>query len=734
MISKSFLKSFILLSFLITQNITAQSTEPLVITRITDKIILDGIIDEPVWNTIKPLQLLMFVPNAGQESSEKSEVYLAYDDEYFYVAAKLFDNEPDKIQAPTKKRDDTNASNDFFGLQLDTFNDNENGMGFYTTPTGIRTDGAVSNDGASGNFTWNTFWDVATSQDNTGWFAEFRIPLSSLRFHDGEKVTMGLILARLIARKFEFDTFPALPAKWGFDGINKVSLAQKIIFENIKRRNPIYVTPYFLGGLSKSFSLNENKNIYIGKSEHEIEGGLDVKVGLTSNLTLDLTLNTDFAQVEADDQQINLTRFSLYFPEKRLFFQEQSAIFDYNFGGQTRIFYSRKIGLHDGKSVRILGGARIVGKISEWDVGFINMQTEKSEKLPSENFGVLRLKKQILNPYSYIGSIFTTRLGTNGSSNFVYGLDSKLRVTEDDELLVNWSQCFDNTAPDYLPVFNFSRFRLGWERRSVNGIGLLINIVRRGNDFNPRIGFEMLKNYGGVAAKVKYGWIPEEHSSLQSHYIYQDGYVLLRNSDNSLLTSSSSLGWGFNGKSGSTGECAVFVNRESIRDTFTISNKVIVPPKEYTFFGLKGNYQTPPGDLLSSLFTLETGYYYDGFRFSLKAEPSWFVTPNIYLSGGYEFNWINFSNRNQELTSHILRIKLLATLHIAFSVSAFIQYNSVNKTIISNVRLRYNPKEGTDIYLVYNSDFNTNRDRETLMLPFYINQTILFKCSYTFDL
>ena len=728
------IKSLIILSFLSLQKIAAQSPEPIIITRITEKITLDGKIDEPVWNKIKPVQLFMFVPNAGQAPSEKSEVFLAYDEENFYVAAKLFDKEPDKIQAPTKKRDDTNASNDFFGLLIDTFNDNENGMGFYTTPAGIRTDGAFANDGVESNFTWNTFWDVATAQDSAGWFAEFRIPLSSLRFHDGEKVTMGIILARLIARKFEFDTFPAFPAKWGFDGMNKVSLAQKIVFENIKRRNPIYVTPYLLGGLSKSFSLNETKSEYIGKSENKLDGGLDIKVGLTSNLTMDLTLNTDFAQVEADDEQINLTRFSLYFPEKRLFFQERSAIFDYSFGGQTRIFYSRKIGLHDGKPVRILGGARVVGKIGDWDLGFINMQTEKSEKLPSENFGVLRLKKKFLNHNSYIGSIFTTRLNTNGSRNFVYGLDSKLRITEDDELLLNWGQCFDNNEPDKLPFFNYSRFRFGWERRSIKGLGLLINVVRRGNDFNPGIGFEMLKNYQGVAPKIKYGWIPDEQSSLQSHYIFQDGYVLLRNSDNTPLTSSSSIGWGFNSKSGASGEYSFVVYRESIRDTFNISDNIVVPPKEYAFAGLKGNYQTPQGELLSSLFTFETGYYYDGFRLSIKAEPSWFVSPNIYLSGGYEFNWINFSNRNQELASHILRIKLLATLHIAFSVSAFIQYNSINKTVISNIRLRYNPKEGTDIYLVYNSDLNTNLDREIPTLPYYNNQTLLLKCSYTFDL
>jgi hypothetical protein len=715
------------------QNLFAQ--EPLIIARTTEKINLDGLVNESVWQKIKPLPVVMYIPNNGQEPTERTEIFLAYDDNYLYVAGRFYDGEPDKIQYPSKKRDEGKQTSDWLGLNLDTFNDNENNLLFGTTPAGLRTEVAISNDGENYNFSWNTFWDVATYIDENGWYAELQIPFSSLRFQDvNGRVVMGLIVWRYISRKNEIDIFPAIPSKWGNNGPNKPSLAYDIVFEGIQRRNPIYLTPYILGGLGNSNTINESKTFYYKKKENKFDAGLDLKMGLTNNLTMDLTLNTDFAQVEADDQQINLTRFSLYFPEKRLFFQERASVFDFSFGGQTKIFYSRKVGLYEGKPIRIYGGARLIGRFDDWDFGFINMQTEKSEKLPSENFGVLRLKKQILNPFSYIGGIFTSRISANGNKNFVYGLDGKLRLSEDDEILINWGQCFDNTSPDNLPFFDFSRIRLGWERRSIEGVGLLINFVRRGNDFKPGIGFEAFNNYEGIASRIKYGWIPQNESSLQSHYIFYDGYQLFRNTNNELLTMAAGFGWGFNSKSGANGECSAVLYRERLNDNFSISNNVSVPKGSYTFIGIKGKYQTPETEFLSALFSSEAGMYYDGLRFSIKAEPGWSVFPDINLSGAYEFNHINFSKRLQNVSSHILRLKILATLHIAFSVSAFIQYNSMNKNFVSNFRIRYNPREGADVYLVYNSDSNTDLYREIPNLPLYNYHTILLKCSYTVDL
>jgi len=411
--------------------------DQLVLPRINGPVTLDGLSDEPAWKGIEPFPVIMYMPNFGVEPSERTEILVAYDDDFLYVAGRLYDREPSKIQANSKERDSRDPSSEWFSIFIDSFNDKENALAFLTTPAGLRNDFTISNDAVGAdpiNRSWNTFWDVATVCNDEGWFAEMRIPFSSLRFQDRNgHVVMGIITWRYIARKAEWIVFPAIPPNWGFISFEKPSKAQEVIFEGIYSRKPLYVAPYVLGGLGHYSELNEEKTIYQRIENLEHEAGLDVKYGLTSNLTLDITLNTDFAQVEADDQQANLTRFSLFFPEKRLFFQERSSNFDFNFetSEPNRLFYSRRIGIHEGKLVRIYGGARLVGRVGPWDLGFLSMQTAQTEDLPSENFGVFRLRRRVFNPYSYIGVISTTRFGMDGTYNVAYGLDGIIRVFGD---------------------------------------------------------------------------------------------------------------------------------------------------------------------------------------------------------------------------------------------------------------------------------------------------------------
>ena len=329
------------------------------------------------------------------------------------------------------KRDRSGLTNDQFGIILDTFNDKENGLYFFTTSTGVRLDAAISND-ATGtppfNISWNTFWDAAGTQNEDGWFAEMRIPFSSLRFQDRDgTVTLGLLAYRWIARKNEIAVFPAIPPKWGFHSLIKPSQAREVVLEGIRSTRPLYVTPYGLGGIGQSHVLDAEANGYERDDQPAADMGLDVKYGLASTLTLDVTVNTDFAQVEADDQQVNLTRFSLFFPEKRLFFQERASVFDFRTGESDNLFYSRRIGIADGEVVPVYGGARLIGRLGDWDLGLLNMQTRANAAARSENFGVLRLRRRILNENSYVGGIATTRLAAEGH-NVAYGLDGVLRL------------------------------------------------------------------------------------------------------------------------------------------------------------------------------------------------------------------------------------------------------------------------------------------------------------------
>ena len=376
--------------------------------RITEEIHLDGKLDESVWKRIAPLPLTMNSPTFGGTPTERTEIRIAYDDNYLYASGAFYDSDPSGVRANNLIRDGVNFSDDRFALILDTFNDNENALGFLVNPAGARADFTVYNDGESNrgpplNFSWNTFWDAAVTRTDEGWFVEVRIPFTSLRFqdHDG-RVIMGLIAWRAIARKNEVLTFPAIPTKFRW-GTYKPSIAQDVVLEGVYSRKPIYISPYVLGGIEQTPELNANETAYTIQQKLTRNVGLDVKYGLTSNLTMDLTLNTDFAQVEADDERVNLTRFSLFFPEKRPFFQERAAVFDFNTGQQSRVFYSRRIGLGPGgELIPIYGGIRLIGRIGRWDMGFLNMQTAPYDAadLPSENFGVLRFRRQVLNSNS----------------------------------------------------------------------------------------------------------------------------------------------------------------------------------------------------------------------------------------------------------------------------------------------------------------------------------------------
>ena len=336
---------------------TAAAQEPLHLTRISEAIQVDGVLDEPQWLKIEPLPMVMYQPTYGGEMTERSEIRLAYDQEYMYVAASMYMDNAADIRGRSLYRD-RYAADDLVVILLDTFNDDKSALLFFTNPLGTRFDSTVSDDVSDGsgsiNADWNTYWDVETTTTDEGWFAEFRIPFTTLRFQDDDgAAVMGLIAYRYMTVKNERHIYPDIAPNWSF-ALLKPSLAHDIAVEGIHSRKPIYITPYALGGIDRTNSHTDQTN----------EFGLSIKRNLTSNLTLDGTINTDFAQVEADNQRLNLDRFSLFFPEKRQFFHELAGIFEFGFDRSNRLFHSRRIGLVSGTPVRLLGGARLVGRVA----------------------------------------------------------------------------------------------------------------------------------------------------------------------------------------------------------------------------------------------------------------------------------------------------------------------------------------------------------------------------------
>ncbi|RQW02114.1 MAG: hypothetical protein EH225_08965, partial [Calditrichaeota bacterium] len=453
---KVFILLFILSFWIITvqgQNQISPASlgaESFKVTRISGGIILDGLPDESAWQSVPILPLVMFTPVYGNEPTNTSIIKLAYDDEYLYLSGWLNYKNAKDIRAVGKKRDYSSPSSDWFGFILDTFYDRENAVSFHTNPNGLRTEGTIKNDAMDSNedlsFSWNTFWDVKTVIGEQGWSAEFRIPFSSLRFQSDQGETlMGIMVWRYDAAGYELSTWPVVSSNFT-EAYWKPSQCSLIEFEGLKPENPVYVTPYITAGLGQVNELNEAGTAYIVNETPKYDAGLDAKYSLTPNLTADLTINTDFAQVEADDEKINLTRYSLYFPEKRIFFLEKADVFDFSFLGGNNLFYSRRIGLYEGNPVRIYGGLRVTGRTGEWDLGFLNMQTARFEENPGENFGVFRTRRKVFNQYSYTGGMVTSRMGIDGTYNLAYGLDGQFRVTGDEYLTIKWAQTFEKDS------------------------------------------------------------------------------------------------------------------------------------------------------------------------------------------------------------------------------------------------------------------------------------------------
>ncbi len=722
----------------------AQSSDPLPkqppyqVTRITDEIIFDGIPDEAAWELIEALPLVMYRPAFGEAPTEKSIIKIAYDDEYFYASAWLFYQNPEQIRAIGKKRDYLSFAPDWFGFTMDSFYDKENAFIFGVNSNGTRNDGAIKNDlliGSDINFSWNTFWDVETVMQKDGWTVEVRVPFSSLRFQTREgKTQMGLILMRSVAAKNETVTWPLISPDYIYP-FWKPSLGKLVEFEGLEPKNPLYVTPYVTAGIGQVNQLNEQETGYEMHSTFKKDAGLDVKYSLTNNLTADLTINTDFAQVEADDQVINLTRFSLYFPEKRVFFLEKEDVFDFSLLGNSNLFYSRRIGLYNGNPVRIYGGARLTGRAGKWDVGFLNMQTEKYAENPSENFGAIRTKRKVFNAYSYVGGMVTSRLGTDGSYNVAYGIDGLFRVAGDDYLTLKWAQTFEDNAENTFFGTDPSRFICRWQRRNETGFAYDLIYGWSGKSFNPGIGFEVKQNYQGPNATVQYGWLPGKEFFLRHHKISLSGNTWFNTVTGDHETTNALLQWDFSAKKGYTGYINALWSLESLSNELILgmgNNQDTVPAGEYSFTNFSARYETSSAHAFSAIFYTEAGNFYDGWKWTFFTNPYLKIGTDYDIGLYYGIDRVKFPEREKEFTNHILRFSGLMTLTTKTSFSAFVQYNTAIDGVIGNIRFRYNPRDGNDFYLVYDERVHTNRTRETPALPFTDRRTVLLKYTYTF--
>jgi hypothetical protein len=707
----------ILLAHALPGRANAQSgEEPLRLPRLTGPIVLDGRLNEPAWDKVPTLPLVMYTPTFRGPLTEKSEIRVAYDDRYIYLGARLFDDEPRKIRANTLYRD-RYSGDDIVALLLDTYNDRQTASWFTVNPAGTRIDRAVSNDGTSDpNDNWNTFWDVATSRDDTSWSAEMRIPFSSLGFQDvNGQVTMGLIAYRLVARKNERQLFPAIPPNWDF-GFAKPSMARRVVLEGVHSRHPVYLSPYALGGVSWRAQLNQQGTRYLRPHDGTSEAGMDLKYSPTSNLALDLTANTDFAQVEADDQQVNLTRFSLFFPEKRQFFQERSAIFDFGTGGQSRLFHSRTIGLADGEPLRIYGGARLVGRAGGLDVGFLDMQTASRDSIASENFGVLRLRSGVFNQNSTVGAMLTSRISAEGHhNNVVAGADAAIRTVGDEYLTAKWAQTYTSGLANPAVDWKQSRMLLRWERRDQIGPSYFGELVHSGAGYDPGMGFTFRRDFTSLQLQGGYQRLVGPRTAFRTLGGTVGGSSYWRNGDGTVESGEIAPQLLGELKSGYQIFLTLRNSYESVRDTFSISRGAVVVPGNHWFHRGELFVMAPRAATFRPTFLISAGGFYDGTGISLSARPAWNPSKFVELGVDYDYNRVRFADR-KGLDLHLIRVRLQLALDVHASLASFIQHDNADHSIGINTRLRYNFREGRDLWLVYNETLNTDRP-ELFPLP-----------------
>ncbi|MEO5894276.1 MAG: carbohydrate binding family 9 domain-containing protein [Vicinamibacterales bacterium] len=707
------LQALALVTLLVTAPASSAAAQeaPLELTRLSGPIVLDGKLDEPAWEQVPSLPLTMYTPVFRGQPTQRTEIRVAYDSDNLYVGGRFYDTDPSGIRVNSLYRDRWNGD-DALAIYVDAFNDNQNAKWFGTTPAGMRFDLLVSDDGATLNDNWDTFWASATSVTSEGWFAEVRIPFSSLGFEAGSdgRAVMGLTVTRLVSRLDERVTFPEIDPKFPF------------------RKPSVYV----LGGGSRDYRA-ECSGALVRERDAARDIGVDVRYPLSAKLTLDLTANTDFAQVEADGQQIALDRFPLFFPERRRFFQEGSSIFDFVGSGGARLFHSRRIGLSDdGMPVTILGGARLVGKVSNWDIGALEMQTGEYGTTPGENFGVLRLRRPLLNAWSSGGVLVTSYYGGR-RHNLALGADTSVRVRCDEYLGLKWSATIDSHDPDGLSLTERSLFDAKWERRTQRGLSYTGHVTRSGAHYLPELGFMPRTNVTTANVVGNWYFFTDRHKYFKRVYPGALAFDTFRNADRALESGQYAVWVQWDTKAGGGGWIEPKVFQENVLVPFRIGNTVTIPAGSYDFADLQVVNTMPSGKRLRTDIDLRAGTYFDGRRTQLVLAPTWNINRHFEVGGDYQLNLLRFSSRGQAENIHLLRLRLRTALDARASGNAFMQYNSTTDRVDFNVRLRYAVAEGTDLWIVYNEGLDTDRalGQQERLTPLSVSRALVVKYSHT---
>jgi hypothetical protein len=682
--------------------------------RVTQPIRIDGRLDEEIYKATPAItDFVQQEPDEFKPATEKTEAWIFFDDNNVYVSARNWETHPERRVANEMRRDTSQLrQNDTFGVLFDTFHDKRNGYIFYANAIGGLADSQVTDEGPP-NADWNTVWDVRTAVFDGGWTIEMVIPFKSLRYQPGTDQVWGINLRRVVRWKNEWSYLAQVPrALTTFRGLLKVSSAGNLEGLQVPSgRSNVEVKPFVLGGVSTD-------NTVTPPLDQDLTGriGGDLKYGITQNITADLTVNTDFAQVEVDEQQVNLTRFNLFFPEKRDFFLEGLGTFAFagrasaglgaGSGDTPYLFFSRRIGLDQSRVIPIIAGGRTAGKAGKFTFGAINVQTGDDEalRIDSANFTVLRAKRDILRRSS-VGGMFTHRTATPGriGSNDGYGLDAAMsfyqNVRFDTYIAATRTEARQDDNLSYRGFFDYNADKYG-----VQAERLVVE-----PNFLPEIGFvrrtDMRRNFG----LLRYSPRPKGVPNLRK-LTTQVSLNYLTNNDNRLDTREGVGRVELEFTNSDLFSVAYTDSYERLARPFAIAPGVTLPIGSYDFYTTRVGYTGGQQRRVSGEVVLETGTFYNGDRTSIAVNAARVqVTPQVSLEPSFSINWVDLVQGS--FTAKVARTRATYTITPRMFVSGIVQYNSAGTSFGSNVRFRWEYRPGSELFVVYTDDYNTEELR-----------------------
>jgi hypothetical protein len=633
-----------------------------------------------------------------------------FDRDFIYVSGRCWDTAPPDKWIANELRRDTNQlrQNDMFGVIFDTFYDRRNGFLFYTNPLGARADQAVTDEGNL-NVDWNPVWDVRTGRFEGGWTVEMAIPFKSLRYHSGSAQVWGINIRRVIRRKNEWTHLTLVPASAGVPGgMFRLSRAGTLVGLDLPPASKnVELKPYAISRVT-----TDRTQVPGVDNDFDPDIGLDAKYGVTANLTADVTINTDFAQVEVDEQQVNLTRFSIVYPEKRDFFLEGRGIFDFARSGPMGttstltpyLFYSRRVGLNGARVIPIDAGERLTGKIGRYGIGAMNLETRDDAltRAPRTNFTVLRVKRDVLRR-STIGAMVTNRSASTlqpGASNLAYGADAAFSFFQN----VNMGGYYARSETEGLTRDDDSY--LGRASYDGDRYGAQAQYLKVGDNFAPEVGLVRRDNMRRSFGSLRFSPRPKVRFKGIRQFTYQASLEYIENGAGQLETRTQSGHFSVERQNSDAFSVDGGADYELLLRPFAVARNVTIPRGGYSFSDVTFAYSRGLQHRVSGTLSFQRGQFYNGTitavgytaaRVSIVKQ--WSVEPSVSI------NDVNLPAG--EFTTSVLRARSDYGFSPRMFASALIQYSSNDSVFSSNLRFRWEYQPGSELFVVYTDERDT---------------------------